>query len=57
MNKKSKKPLHKKSKNTVSKGSRLSCRECGLQVRVVDDCNCASPCDLTCCGEQMIVSC
>jgi hypothetical protein len=57
MNKKSKKPVPRKTKKTISKGSKLSCKECGLQVKVVDDCGCASPCDLMCCGEQMIVSC
>ncbi len=57
MNKKAKKTVQKKSKNKVSKGSKLSCRECGLELKVVDDCSCVSPCDVLCCGEQMKVSC
>jgi hypothetical protein len=57
MAKKSKKSIHKKSKKTVSKGSRLICKECGLELNVVDDCDCVSPCDVMCCGEQMVVSC
>ena len=58
MNKKSKKTVaHKKKNKTISKGSRLSCKECGMQVQVVSDCDCVSPCDVVCCGEQMKVSC
>lgn len=57
MNKKSKKPVPKKTKKAISKGSKLSCGECGLEVKVVDDCNCASPCDVMCCGQQMTVMC
>jgi|WetSurMetagenome_2_1015567.scaffolds.fasta_scaffold217352_2 hypothetical protein len=57
MNKKTKKPVRKQSKKAVAKGSRLSCRQCGLEVLVVDDCDCAVPCDVMCCGEQMKVSC
>jgi hypothetical protein len=55
--KKSKKPVRKRTKKAVNKGSRLVCDECGLQVQVVDDCNCTSPCDVMCCGEQMTVTC
>ena len=57
MNKKSKKPVPAKKKKAVTRGSKLSCDECGLQVKVVDDCNCASPCDVMCCGQQMTVMC
>jgi len=57
MAKKAKKSIHKKSKNTVSKGSKLTCNECGLELKVVDACDCASPCDVVCCGEQMVMSC
>jgi hypothetical protein len=57
MAKKAKKSIHKKSKQTVSKGSRFSCKECGLEVMVVDDCDCVSPCDVMCCGEPMVMSC
>jgi hypothetical protein len=56
MAKKSKKAISKKSKKTVKKGSTLSCKECGLQVMVVDDCGCDA-CDVVCCGEQMVASC
>jgi hypothetical protein len=57
MNKKTRKPVHKKAGKTVNKGSRLSCKECGMQVQVVSDCDCVFPCDVMCCGEQMKVSC
>jgi hypothetical protein len=57
MAKKSKKAVHKKAKNAVTKNSKLTCKECGLELRVVDDCGCADPCDVMCCGEQMVVSC
>jgi hypothetical protein len=57
MNKKPKKAARPKSKKAISKGSKLSCRECGLQLEVVDECGCAVPHDILCCGEQMIVSC
>jgi hypothetical protein len=57
MNKKMKKQVHKKASKTVSKGSRLLCKECGMQVQVVSDCDCISHCDVMCCGEQMMVSC
>jgi hypothetical protein len=57
MAKKAKKSIHKKSKNAISKGSKLTCRECGLELRVVDDCDCVSPCDVMCCGQQMVMSC
>jgi len=57
MNKKTKKPIHAKKTKPISKGSKLSCKECGLEVMVVNDCECAVPCDVMCCGEQMIVSC
>jgi hypothetical protein len=54
---KTKKAVHKKTKNSVAKGSKLTCKECGLELRVVDDCGCVDPCDVMCCGEQMVVSC
>lgn len=55
MAKKSKKPAHKKAKKAISKGSELSCNECGLRVAVVDDCCCVESCDVVCCGQPMVV--
>lgn len=55
MAKKTKKPVHKKAKKAVSKGTELSCNECGLTVAVVDDCDCVDPCDVMCCGQPMVV--
>jgi hypothetical protein len=52
-----KKTTRKKTTKTLSKGSTLSCKECGLELEVVDVCDCASPCDVMCCGEQMMVQC
>ncbi|HUI91120.1 MAG TPA: hypothetical protein VLX68_02630 [Chitinivibrionales bacterium] len=57
MAKKSKKMVHKQSKKAVTKGSRFTCRECGLQLSVINECDCASPCDVVCCGEPMIMTC
>jgi hypothetical protein len=55
MAKKSKKSVHKKAKKAIGKGSELSCKECGLTVAVVDDCDCGDACDVICCGEPMVV--
>jgi len=35
------------------KGSRYTCRVCGLVVTVDNVCGCVEACDIICCGEQM----
>jgi hypothetical protein len=53
MPKKRKKAVHKASKKSLRKGTKLECKECGLVVSVVDACECGDPWALTCCGEPM----
>ncbi len=55
--KKAKKPVPKKTGKVVTKDSRISCRTCGLELKVLNDCDCVSPCDVICCGEQMVALC
>ncbi len=53
MVKKTKKAAPKASKHSVVKGAKMSCKECGLVVRVVDTCDCGETCDVVCCDEPM----
>jgi len=42
----------KKTKKLNDLGS-FFCSECGLVVTVDEECVCAEPCDIVCCGRQM----
>ena len=37
----------------VKKGSKFTCRACGLVVSVDEVCGCVEACDIICCGEPM----
>jgi hypothetical protein len=52
---KTKKKTTKKSsaKKRVRKGSKYSCRVCGLAVKIDEVCGCVDMCDIVCCDTQM----
>lgn len=43
----------KKTKK-MRRGTKYTCRECGLVVAVDEVCGCVDVCDLMCCGKQMV---
>ncbi len=48
-----KKKTKKKASKKMRKGTKYTCRECGLVVTVDEACSCTDVCDIMCCGEQM----
>jgi hypothetical protein len=36
-----------------SKGQRYSCEDCGLEVLIVNDCECGDECQIMCCEKPM----
>ncbi len=38
----------------MRRGTKYTCRECGLVVAVDEVCGCIDVCDLMCCGTQMV---
>ena len=48
-----KKTKKRKTTKKMRKGTKYTCRECGLVVTVDKACGCSDVCDILCCGEQM----
>lgn len=45
----------KKSSSKTKKGTKYSCKNCGLIITVDNECGCVDACDIICCGEQMVL--
>jgi len=54
MKKRTRKKKSVKRTRKVRKGTKYTCRECGLVVAVDEVCGCVDVCDLVCCGKQMV---
>ena len=39
----------------VKTGQILSCQTCGVELKVVKDCDTTCACNIVCCGESMMV--